>query len=454
MNDEKKYSDKPNPDAKIGFVIFYPFQFYVFKNVYKHLVSDAEFIVDGGRHFPLPSPEGLIEDCVKVLTENNVSFRLLSYEDYKHQKYLVDFFSNYKVLIALWMSGCLVIPQSDKARKVHMNYGAGKELSMFGNKHRKWDLYLCLSQRVHKIIELFTWAEIVGYPKFDDWFNNELDEQYIKELKSALNPAKKTILYLPTHGDLSSIDELAGELKKINSTYNILIKLHYYAPYEEPDRVKKLENVGVRLPRNSSDLPPLIKVADVVLSDNSSGIFDAILADKPVVLADLLSEDYLNKGHKNVKSFRFRLPEGALTYSHSIEQRIKKDGSVVSLKKPEELSVAIKMALDDAGTFKNARKKLKEELFAFNDGRCGERAAAYIRKLAFLEKLPEKPILFHVFEAEHQTFVGYSNALSSGSSLHGKNLLNYYETRAIFKIKSLPFMQRIVFIMKEFLNLR
>lgn len=449
MSKNEKYLDNPNPNASIGFVIFYPFQFYVFKNVYEHLAENAEFIIDGGRFFPLASPEGIVENCAKILTESGVFFRILNYKDYEHPKYLADFFSNYKVLVGLWKSGCLVIPQTAKARKVHMNYGAGKELTMFGSRHRSWDLYLCLGPRVYEIIKLYTWAEIVGYPKFDDWFNGRLNESCIAEIKEKLDLSKKTVLYLPTHGDLSSIDALADELKKNAFYYNVLVKPHYYTPYEEAERLKKLQHKDIFIFQDGADLLPFFKVADAVISDNSSGIFDAILADKPLVVTDFLSEKYLNKEHKKLKSFQYRLPEGALTYSQSIEQRIKKDGSVIAIKKPHELQKAIATAIADEQQFKSSRKKLREEIFAYNDGRCGQKAAGAIKKLVSLKCLPEKPILYHVFEAEYQQFLGYSNMLGSAKA-SGKNLMSYYSQRAVFHIKALPFIQRIRTIIKEF----
>ncbi len=446
---QEKIIENPNPNAKIGFVIFYPFQFYVFKNVYVHLTKEAEFIIDGGRFFPLLPPPGLIDDCIKILTQHGVFFRILKFEDYQRQKYIADFFANYKALIGLWRSGCMVIPQTDKVRKVHMNYGAGKELTMFWSRHRNWDLYLCLGPRVYEIIKLFTWAETVGYPKFDDWFNNALDENLITEIRKKLDLSKKIILYLPTHGDLSSVDALADELIKSTPAYNVIVKPHYYMPYEESERMKKLEHPGIHLFQDKNDFLPFLKIADVVVSDNSSAIFDAILADKPVVVTDFLSEEYLNKEHKKLKSFQFRLPEGALTYSQSIEQKIKKDGSVIAIKKATDLMSALEKALVDGLEFKNARKKLREEIFAFSDGKCGERAAAQIKKLISLERLPEKPILYHVFEAEYQMFREYSENISLLTS-SGKNLLNYYSQNAVSKIRNLPFFQRIAMIIKLF----
>ena len=60
--------DTDTAHATIGFVIYYPFQFYVYKNVYRHLMDRAEFIIDLGASMPnrqtddvLPAIEALAE---------------------------------------------------------------------------------------------------------------------------------------------------------------------------------------------------------------------------------------------------------------------------------------------------------------------------------------------------------------------------------------------------------
>ena len=59
--------DNPNPQADIGFVVFYPFQFYVLKDIYKHLEGRSEFIIDLGAFFPVRQPESLLLATVGFL---------------------------------------------------------------------------------------------------------------------------------------------------------------------------------------------------------------------------------------------------------------------------------------------------------------------------------------------------------------------------------------------------
>ena len=87
---EKKYEDNPNPEAGVGFIIFYPFQYYVYKNIYKHL-DNSEFVIDLGAFFPNRQPDQLIEDIVELLRKRGVRYRILYYSDYYYENYLESF---------------------------------------------------------------------------------------------------------------------------------------------------------------------------------------------------------------------------------------------------------------------------------------------------------------------------------------------------------------------------
>lgn len=394
---EFSYSDNPNPNAKIGFVIFYPFQFYVLKNVYTHLKDEAEFVIDLGVFRPAKQPAEVLSSTIKLLNESNAFFRTLRYEDYDDTQKLETFFCRYRCLISLWMRGSVALQCNHHRLKVHFTYGVGKDLITYGFWKRYFNLILAYGERDHKIFSLYTESEIVGNPKFDDWFNARFDETLMTAIKKRLDPQKKTILYLPTHSDLCSIDEIADELKKLTKTYNIVVRFHYYTPREEPERVQKLQDPRIACFNDDADLITLLKNCDAILSDSSSVIFDAILADKPIVATAFDTDEYLDGGHGEYKPYRRGLATG-LTYSGSIEQKIKKDGLVVTLKKPEELPYAVRKALEDPVFYKESRKKLREELFGFRDGKCGERAAVAIKNFLATKELPEKPLVWHLIE--------------------------------------------------------
>lgn len=395
---QKMFHDNPNPNAKIGFVIFYPFQFYVEKNIYKHLKDDAEFIIDLGVFFPVEQPHELLMSIVTLLNKVNAHYRILYYEDYFYQEYLERFFFQYKVLVSLWERGCLELDCNVVSkRKVRLGYGSGKELTMYRPSGRAFDLTLAYGPRDAKAFSLLCETKIVGIPKFDDWFNNEFDEDFLRDIKKKLDPGKKTILYLPTHSDLGSIKDLAEPLLGLTEEYNVIAKLHYLNVTDEPELVEKLEHSDVILFKDDTDLLPLLKIADGVVSDNSSAIFDALLADKPLVVTDFFDKEFIDVTHKKVKWYR-RGKTSGLTYSGSIEQKIKKEGLVITIQKPEQLSNGVKRSLEDPVFYKEARKKINQELVAFFDGKSGERAASAIRNILTADTLPEKPPLYHALE--------------------------------------------------------
>lgn len=396
-NQNSKYEDRSNLSASIGFVVHYPFHYFVYKNIYKHIEEISEFIVDMGA-FSVEQPPELLSEIILLLEKERVFYRVLNFSDYYYKIYLSSFFKKYNLLVSVWESGCVTIQETKELKKVHVTYGAGKELTFLRPSQSIYDITLDFGERSANLHSYFSYPVITGNAKFDDWFNNTLDEKELSLIEDKLDKNKKTILYLPTHGDLSSVDKITDELIKISPNYNVVIKLHYYISREEPDRFKKLTHKNFLTYNDDCDLLLLLKKADVVLSDNSSAIFDAILADKPIIVTDYLSNDFLDGKHLEKKFYR-RGSIGALTYSNSIEQKIKKDGSILTIKKKGELANKIADALNDHINLKEGRKKVRNEIFDYNDGKCGQRGAdAILNLLKTSEKKPKK-IMHYAMEA-------------------------------------------------------
>jgi|SRR3989344_4496221 len=388
-------TDRSNQDATIGFVIYYPFQFYVYKNVYKHLYDQAEFIIDLGVFFPNRQTEDILPALEELLTKHGARYRVLQYDDYRYASYLEKFFSKYEVLVSVWWRGSITRSENLPRKKVQITYGAGKELTQFDLRKTNFDLVLAYGEYDHGFYSLITKSVIVGNPKFDDWFNESIDMSDVMQVTERLDPKKKTILYLPTHSDLSSIDMLAETLKRIAGTYNLVVKLHYYTPREEPWRVEALTHPRIILLKDDADLLPLLKIADVVVSDNSSAIFDAVLANKPIVVTDFHSSEYLDTAHRGTRVYR-RGVGGALTFSGSIEQRIKRDGTVQTITVAKELLPTVeRVFVHDTAEAK--RKELAKKLFAHRDGSAGRRGAESIRAFA-KASIEEKPFLYHAIQ--------------------------------------------------------
>ncbi len=385
-------SDRNNPDAKIGFVIYYPFQFYVYKNVYEKLANKAEFIIDLGPFYPTPQTPDVLPAIVALLEKHGACYRILSDDLYVSKLSVERFLERYDTLVSVWSRGCVVVADNQKHLQVHMTYGAGKELTTFDLSKARFDLILAYGKYDDAFYSQIAHSVIVGNPKFDDWFAEAVDDTSIASTVARLDTKKKTVLYLPTHSDLSSVDEIAPMLGTLRDKYNVIVKLHYYTAREEPARVTALSDSGAIICGDDTDLLPLLACADVVVSDNSSAIFDAMLAGKSLIVTDFHDADFFDTAHQKIREYR-RGSARALTYSGSIEQRIKCDGTVMTITAAADLEQAIARILENDDTREKCNA-LAERLFSYRDGRSGERAAAAIEE-ARADERKAKPFLYH-----------------------------------------------------------
>ncbi len=383
---------------RIGFVIYYPFQFYFYKNIYQQLSSEAEFIIDLCHNYSTQEQQSLLQAILTLIGTINAPYRVIYPTDYLIHGYLEQFFSTTVLLVSTWEKGCMQHTATTHLKKVRCAYGLGKELTMVRQSGRLYDLTLAHGERDASRFSLLCPTRIVGLPKFDEWFTDSV-ASLPSNIKASIDNKKPTILYVPTHGDLSSIDALVEPLTKLTSDYNIIAKLHYATAWAETSRVERLRQSGCVVTDDSSDILPLFKSANVVLSDNSSTIFEACLADVPVVVADFWTDDYLLSTHRQGKWYSGG-QLSPLTYPDSLEQVIKRDGSVVTLALEGDLSVAIDKALLDPETIK-AKRRVLASLFTYTDGQCAARAALAINDCATALVTVPKPILYYALAPQN-----------------------------------------------------
>lgn len=118
---------------------------------------------------------------------------------------------------------------------------------------------------------------ITGYSKFS--------KPVLKIRKQKTNKSKKTILYAPTYGVISSIPHLLKQVLELNKKYTVLFKPHYYDLYNR--YVLFLEKKGVNIIRHNT-IEEFFSVADIMISDSSSITFEFLVTKKPVVVLDSL----------------------------------------------------------------------------------------------------------------------------------------------------------------------
>ena len=138
-----------------------------------------------------------------------------------------------------------------------------------------WNIYydaiLCHSE--HEASYLKTYAETLVIGSLKHKFSKTYSD-------------KPTLLYLPTYGDLSSIDELINVFSDLKNKYYIIIKFHHGTSFlnNEKERLEQLKSLADEWYDLNTSLSYLLSKSDVVLSDNSGAIFEALYNDVPVAI--------------------------------------------------------------------------------------------------------------------------------------------------------------------------
>lgn len=131
---------------------------------------------------------------------------------------------------------------------------------------------------------------------------------------------KPVLLYLPTYGPSSSIDNIIDSLKLLKNDYYIVTKFHHGTSYlhYEKTRIEKLKCISDEYYDHSTQLIDLLAKAHVVLSDNSGSIFESLYAGVPVaIFSDNLNDNKL----ENFNTTQFEIvSKGYIPYTNNTSE--------------------------------------------------------------------------------------------------------------------------------------
>lgn len=284
---------------------------------------------------------------------------------------------NYLLLSSVLKNGkkydCLVstyyIPYAESIAKKHVRamYGLAKNEWNHANWNAKYDLILCYSSYSEEALKERSNVSVVGNPRFDKWHKKEFTVQLPDNIK--LSPSKKTILYAPTYGDLSSIPHWAEKLSRLQYDFNIILKLHHGTIFRNTERksLKICKRFFDNIIYNSDSTFTLLAASDYVISDNSGFIFDAINAKKRIIL---LNWDGMQSLLQKNKSY---------STADSPEQKVRDYLPTAA----DILDIRKYLSNDEHwDNYESINSKLiLKYCDAFNDGLAGQRAAKAILDL-------------------------------------------------------------------------
>ncbi|NGX28912.1 MAG: hypothetical protein K940chlam1_01100 [Candidatus Anoxychlamydiales bacterium] len=246
-------------------------------------------------------------------------------------------------------------------------YALGKSKWNFAKWNRFYDMILCMGP--HQVSKLQfckkTIKKEIGYSRYDNFFNNQPNKDSIlKKLHCNIN--KKTIIWLPTWGEICSIPTFYKSISSLMKKYNVVVKPHPSSLQHEKEKIKLLDDCHFTcvIKKNFDNLF-LYTIADFVICDYGGPPFGAIYTDKNLLL--------LNSDNKTLKNYQYLEPD-----SPDIE--IRKYILNISAKDISLLSNLIENT-SFWGEQKKIRSDLRKKYFSQNYGNSTETFAKILSSL-------------------------------------------------------------------------
>lgn len=184
-------------------------------------------------------------------------------------------------------------------------YTAGKSeytISSYWNKY--YDGILCYGPYHEKKFQLKHQVPTsqMGYPRFDKYFKPGFERDYLIK-KFNCDPKKKTIVWMTTWSNLSSVDKYLNAIASLRSDHNIVVRPHPAIKKNDPKNYEKLFSVDFNyVDDNEDDNVQLYYLADLMLFDYGGPMFGSLYLNKNFAFLDMKLESENNKYLGNMSS--------------------------------------------------------------------------------------------------------------------------------------------------------
>ncbi|MCL2110665.1 MAG: CDP-glycerol glycerophosphotransferase family protein [Clostridiales bacterium] len=175
-----------------------------------------------------------------------------------------------------------------------------------------YDAILCYTKREVEILSAYTKTFLVSPMRYKGFQKN-----------SDRPSEKPVLLYAPTFGNISSVDSIEKAVGALRKDYYVVVKAHHIMQYRESEKGRTgiLREIADEYYTQEADLVELLKKADVVLSDNSGAIFDALYAEVPVAIYNTDDKMLNNRRIGRLDTYQYQLVErGVVPYTSAPDQ--------------------------------------------------------------------------------------------------------------------------------------
>jgi CDP-glycerol glycerophosphotransferase (TagB/SpsB family) len=262
-----------------------------------------------------------------------------------------------------------------------VNHGTGMKTILYRllerHKDTRYIIFVEGEYRRRKINEFGVLGSsevfVVGYPKLDPIFRGRFGrEQVMRQWR--LDPGKKTVLFAPTYKP-TCIKDIREKILPATIGYNLIIKLHHYswrgkyAPHwhhKMYERAVGFYNHARLIPPDEHSILPFIHVADTMISEASSTIFEFLALGKVGIIFDLDCD-------------RLKHHDGMPLLDEDNRRFL--DGAFVHINSPEQIRGAIRKALSPSADMRKSIERYRRELFYRLDGNASDRIVDTIQEL-------------------------------------------------------------------------
>jgi len=271
-----------------------------------------------------------------------------------------------------------------KTMLIFLNHGTGIKNILYRNLAEvPNDKYLIFVEGQHRVDSLKNSpslgkneVHLIGLPKLDYYFQGRFDDKSNLLKKWNLDPDKKTILFAPTYKP-TCMYEIKNDIFEQTKDYNLIIKLHpyswmgKYAPHKQhyiyERRIKKYPH-AVLLPFIELNIVPYYALADTVMSEASSTVFDFLAFKKHGIIFDLPC-DKLN--HSDGEALL------------EIDNREFLKGAFVHIDSGKQIIHAIEQSINPTREMIERAEKYRERYFYKLDGKATERFVHKMEELFY-----------------------------------------------------------------------